>query len=232
MKAKSMNGNREYRFAYLLGNSVDTRDEQNISHLKSSIRHEERKKLGQELHDNVNQILGTVGLLTDMLTPGTDREADIRRRIKEYILLAVNEIRTLSGDMVRGDAPCEDLTGSIRKITDTLRYTTSMEVSFNYESEVELLDADAKLCLLRVAQEQIKNVINHSQATKLMIVLYRTDNAVVLKIQDNGKGFDINTTSEGIGLRNIYDRVAAHHGMVDIRSAVGEGCTLVVRVGR
>src|SRR3954467_4192019 len=82
---------------------------------ESHIRLEERKKLGQELHDNVNQILGTVKLLAEMMSPVGERDIELRNKVKEYIILAVTEIRCLCGEMVKGKQEDSSIIGELQK---------------------------------------------------------------------------------------------------------------------
>ncbi len=220
MKANPILTSRKYKFPYLIGNND----------LTLSIRKEERKKLGQELHDNVNQILGTVKLYADMLCPDNDRDKDIRNKITEYVLLAVSEIRNLSSEMVHGKGHFTGLIGEIQRIIDNIRFSTSIQASFQFDESIEAFSYEKKICLLRIAQEQLKNVVNYSEASELMIGLRRVDNTAMLTIRDNGKGFNLNSARTGIGIKNIYDRTRVYDGTVTLESAPGHGCSLAVRI--
>ena len=79
-------------------------------------------------------------------------------------------------------------------------------------------------------QEQLKNIIKHSQASKVDIYLENKEGNTQLIVKDNGIGFDASQTHRGIGLSNIYERVRFYNGSVDIQTAPGKGCTLIVTI--
>src|ERR1043165_3408786 len=109
---------------------------------------DERKVIGQELHDNVNQLLTTVKLFVEMSRPESTREKDIRKRTLEYISMAIDDIRELSGELVKNGKSSKGLVQSIQLLVDDVRFTTSMGVSFRYEGPIETIDEEKKTALL------------------------------------------------------------------------------------
>jgi signal transduction histidine kinase len=86
-------------------------------------------------------------------------------------------------------------------------------------------------------QEMINNIFKHAQATQINVaVIYTTDNKFVLKVTDNGVGFDSEykqtqkTSSSGIGLRNMVNRAKLIGGSISIQSAPGSGTTITVEL--
>jgi len=84
--------------------------------------------------------------------------------------------------------------------------------------------------LYRIIQEQISNIIKHSHAKKATIHLSTTAKEIILRIEDNGIGFDIQKKSGGIGLRNMANRAGFFNGKVDIVSSPGNGCALIITI--
>ena len=76
----------------------------------------------------------------------------------------------------------------------------------------------------------MKNIIQYSKATEVTIELRSTDNQVKLSVTDNGTGFDANSTKQGIGLSNIYERVKLYEGVVDLDTSPGKGCRFTVTI--
>jgi signal transduction histidine kinase len=76
----------------------------------------------------------------------------------------------------------------------------------------------------------LKNIIKHSGAKKVDLLLQRKDNVTQLVIRDNGIGFNSSHTHRGIGLSNIYERTRFYNGTADIETAEGQGCTLRVNI--
>jgi signal transduction histidine kinase len=191
---------------------------------------DERKVIGQELHDNVNQLLTTVKLFVEMSRPESTREKDIRKKTLEYISMAIEDIRELSGELVKNGKSSKGLVQSIQLMVDDVRFTTSMGVSFRHEGPIETIDEEKKTALLRIVQEQLNNVIKYSQATQVSVQLSVEKETMQLSVKDNGIGFDANRKRNGIGLSNIYDRVASHKGTMQLQTSKGQGCALSVAI--
>ena len=146
--------------------------------------------------------------------------------------MSIEEIRRISGELVKSIHHDKGLTNAIQTILDDIRVCTAIKFHFKYNDEVEALDFEKKNNVLRIVQEQLKNVIKHSKATHVSIELYAHPDEVTLVIKDNGIGFDAKEVRDGIGLYNIYDRVQSHHGTVMLQTAKGEGCVLSVSLPR
>ena len=82
--------------------------------------------------------------------------------------------------------------------------------------------------MYRIIQEQLNNVLKHSDADFVIISIAYNGKAVYLSIRDNGVGFDTSKYTTGIGFSNIRNRIEVFNGNMQISSAPGEGCTLAV----
>jgi PAS domain S-box-containing protein len=184
-------------------------------------------ELANELHDNVNQILSVANLMLDCAQPPEceDREGYIKKS-KEYILLAINEIRKISKSL-NSTRIKEGLLGPVEEIVSNLRLGLSPNTRFEFDPGVEtFLSHDQKLMAFRIIQEQTNNIIKYAEASQISIGLYRKNNSFHLVIKDNGKGFDLETAKNGIGLINIRNRVEAFNGTLNITTSPGKGCCI------
>jgi signal transduction histidine kinase len=195
---------------------------------------EERARLGHELHDNVNQILASAQLFLGQLEPDSGEFRQVKTRTSEILTLAIEEIRSLSRDMVMPNFNEMGLTGSIRQLVGDLQYCKPFEIRFLHDNRksIESLDEHRKITLFRIVQEQIKNIIKYARAKHVVIDLQGNENHVRLEIADDGKGFDPVTTPQGLGLSNIYERTKLYRGEVSLETAPGRGCTLIVLLPR
>lgn len=189
---------------------------------------DERKMIGQELHDNVNQLLTTVKLFVEMLKPESVREKDIRKKTIEYIAMAIDDIREISGELVKNKKSSKGLVQAIALIVEDIRLATSIGISFRHTGTLDAVDEIKKTTVLRIVQEQLNNVIKYSQATEVTVCLSLEQDRMQVSITDNGIGFDACSKRSGIGLTNIYDRVATCQGTVELQTAKGKGCFLSV----
>lgn len=193
---------------------------------------DERERIGHELHDNVNQILTSAHLYLTVLTRDCPEFDDVRKRTMDILLMGIEAIRDLSKEMVLTDLKEEGLIGSIRNLVRDLHKTKLFNIMFVHSetSRVEALDVCRKIALFRMIQEQVKNIIKYSQSKNIQISVHCSDDQVRLQVRDDGVGFDPVTTKKGLGLSNIYERASLYNGKVQLDSAPGNGCSLIVNI--
>ena len=201
-----------------------------ISENAMRVQEQERTRLGREMHDNVNQILSTIKMFVGLLTPANDEEAEIKEKTIEYSMLAIEEIRKLSREMVTPQLDGGGLTDNIHKLITDIELSSPIRIKFTYDSENGLLSPGKKLTLFRILQEQLKNILKYSKAKQVEIFLQTKNEQVQLIIKDNGVGFDMKKTNIGIGLASIKDRAKFYNGKTEIESAPGNGCQVSVNI--
>jgi signal transduction histidine kinase len=192
------------------------------------VQENERTRIGHELHDNVNQILSTAKLFVDMLTPAGKEQNALKEKSLEYIMLAIEEIRKLSKELVVPQLHSDGLIPGICSLIDDIHLSTNIIVHFTHDDESEILAPGKKVTLFRIIQEQMKNILKHSKAENVTITLQTKDQYTELFIEDNGVGFDLKQTRRGIGLSNIYERTRFYNGTIKIDTAPGKGCIITV----
>jgi PAS domain S-box-containing protein len=197
---------------------------------------QERTRIGHELHDNVNQILFTSKLYLDLVKTAGVEEKEIKEKTQSFILLAIEEIRKLSKELVTPQLKENGLISCINELIGHLDIVDPFQTRFvpSDEEKIELLDFNIKVTLFRIIQEQIKNIIKYSEAKNVLLELSVKDAAsskkVDLLIADDGIGFDAHQTRRGIGLSNIYERTSLYNGKVDLRTKPGKGCSIRITI--
>ncbi len=209
---------------------VRLQKQKEISETVIRVQEKERTRIGHELHDNVNQILSTVKLFFDGIRPTGSEQENLKQKSIEYLLLAIEEIRKLSKELVTPQLKKETLAESILAVITDIQITGAIKISFNHRINEALLSPDKKITLFRIIQEQLKNILKHSQATATDISIISDREQIKLVIKDNGKGFDPHQTRQGIGLANIHERTQFYNGTAEIQAAAGKGCTLTVSI--
>jgi PAS domain S-box-containing protein len=191
-------------------------------------------KIGQELHDNINQLLLVTKLYVGLLKqPDAYDQDEIMGKIQESLSVAINDVRAMSRQMVLPKLTDTSLHESINKLVNDVKTTCKFDIQLSCRGQYDdHISEGKKVALYRIAQEQLKNIIHYSQASRVAVVLKSCPGYIELSISDNGIGFDPLKKSQGIGLRNIYDRTELYNGNVELRSAPGKGCTLMVRIPR
>lgn len=190
-------------------------------------RTEERSEIGKELHDNVNQLLGASKLYLDMAKNGGKNSKMYLGRSTEYTLTAIEEIRKLTKGLTTTDTiNILGLVGSIKHLVSDVMEVRPLNITLQIDSAIEeLISSKVKLNLFRIVQEQFNNIIKHTEASTILLSLQRKENTILLSVTDNGKGFDVSKTRQGIGLNNMTERVKIINATSEITSTIGKGTT-------
>lgn len=198
-----------------------------ISETSIQVQEKERDEIGKELHDHINQVLATANLYLQMGLKKTGIKSEHFDKSQEYILMAIEEIRKLSHNLVAPSLGQISIEEAVHELIMNVQSTTSLKVSLDMGNFIEdTMEHNMKLMFYRVIQEQISNILKHAQATNVEIRFEANSSTLKLFISDNGKGFDITNTTDGIGLKNIKNRAEFYDGTTRIQSSPGEGCRL------
>jgi PAS domain S-box-containing protein len=190
----------------------------------------ERNKIGQELHDNVNQILTSIKLYLDLIGKDQTIRKDLVEKSKEFISIAIREIRLLSKEQVTPQKTF-DLKELIEELTRDMNENTHAGTKFHCRVAAHLsIDEDLKLNIYRIVQEQVNNILKYAAASQATISINENNRTVYVSIIDNGKGFDPAIKRKGIGISNIINRIESYNGEVIIESSPGKGCKVEIRI--
>ncbi|MEA4807128.1 sensor histidine kinase [Acetobacterium wieringae] len=175
----------------------------------------ERNRIARDIHDNVGHMLSRSILQTGALL-AISEEAKTREgliQIKETLSEAMDSIRNSVHDLHDESL---DLQLELQKLIKNFEFCP---VKFDYDVESPL-DKEVKYCFIAVVKEAFSNTIRHSQANEVELVVREHPGLIQLVVQDNGSGSG-NLNGDGIGLKNIGDRVAALNGNVHITTERG-----------
>ena len=183
-----------------------------------------RKEISMELHDNICQMLVGAKMLLSSYVKNKN-EATLQDGIM-VINDSIKEIRNLSHVIYLPKEIEEGLVISIQILLNQVKAATSIHFKIIDDITDKNIPADFKVNLYRILQEQIQNIIKHSQANNAVIVLVNIDDKLLVSIKDDGIGCIVNKQSDGIGLSNIKTRVELFDGKMSIISAEGAGFEL------
>jgi PAS domain S-box-containing protein len=200
-----------------------------ITYAVLTAQENERSDIGKELHDNVNQILGATKLYIEMANTDTENRTKHLKNSAAHINRAIEEIRKISKNLVPLRMDFMGLSGNIKILIDDLRAVHPIKIEF-HEKQMEkgVLNEKLQLNIFRIVQEQLNNIIKHSQATIASIDLSMHANKIILVVSDNGRGCEPSVRKKGTGIRNITSRAELYQGNVSIVTKPGEGYTLKV----
>jgi PAS domain S-box-containing protein len=192
----------------------------------------ERKEIGKELHDNINQILTTTQLYLEIAKATADETTlEMIQLSSKSVNNTINEIRKLSRSLTPPSLGDLGLVESVKDLCDSIKTTQIFDIRFYHKDFDEAgLQENLKLMLFRIIQEQINNIIKYAEATTILLRLITDGDQLMLVISDNGKGFDPATVKKGLGLNNIINRTELLFGTAEIRSSPEQGCIIIVTI--
>lgn len=224
-------GDRAVRMIGAMKNVTDVKlYERRITSAVIRAQETERKYIGEELHDNINQILSSVKLYLDLAITDEEKREELVVKSFENVSRAIEEIRKISRKFI---APGEKIINLYEMINNLVNdIEIGSDIHFNIEVEdfsKYSINHEQRIVVFRIIQEQLNNIIKHSQAKNVSInVFAKNDSLIVIDIQDDGIGFDTFSIRRGVGLTNITSRAEIFNGKVQLESAPGKGFRLIV----
>jgi len=158
-----------------------------------------------------------------------DKEA--LNETSELVDELTNSLREISYALMPSVLRDYGLIPAIKKDIKILQKTTSLKFELNLYDGYGLA-GDIELTLYRIIQEFLNNSIKHSNATEIELSLTLENNVVILKLKDNGVGFDVNSFNSlegGQGVLNMRYRTQLHNGLFHLESSKNSGTILLVK---
>ena len=203
--------------------------QQQITEVVLGAQERERFELGQELHDNINQILATSKLYLDVAIEEREPRMELLTKSRNNIGMAIEEIRRLSKELITPSLNDLGLIQSIKELIRSIQMVKKMKIRLSISGLDENgLLPEQKINVYRIIQEQLNNILKHAQASSVAIDLNKHLEQIRLRVEDDGKGFDPRARRNGVGISNIISRAELYNGKVEIDSAPGKGCRLEV----
>jgi signal transduction histidine kinase len=187
----------------------------------------EREQLGRELHDNVNQVLTTIKLYTELALDSTVDAKLLMQKSVAYLTDCINEIRSISKRLSTPTLGKISFRESLEELVNSLSLTEKLTIDLHIgRLEKKKLNQDTHLGIYRIVQEHLTNVLRHARATTVAIAVESKQGELQILITDDGIGFDVKAKRKGIGISNMYGRSENINGRLELTSAPGKGCTL------
>lgn len=211
-----------------------------LSHKIIRLQEEERQRVSRELHDGINQLLVSVKYkLENYVDRYRQKDEGQYNDITNAVLFldeAISEVRRISHDLRPTVLDDLGLSAAIKNIARQFHERNQIDVEIEgIDDEVlKRLPVDVETALYRIVQEALMNIEKHANATKVVINMTHTDINVTIRIEDDGEGFDLQRalrnpgSNQGIGLRNMRERIELLQGTFFMHSEEGKGTFLEV----
>jgi len=194
---------------------------------------QERKSISRELHDEVGQTLNALlvdaGNLQKRIPESDAQSRELLNSIRRLADTSVNEVRDIA--LLLRPSMLDDLglTAAIQWQAREVSRRTGLVVKVAAEAEADNLPEGLTICLYRVAQEALQNIARHAQAKAVHIELKQNLDRLVLRVQDDGIGFDAENI-RGLGTVGMEERLRQIGGVLRVMSQPGKGTTVIAEV--
>jgi two-component system sensor histidine kinase UhpB len=190
----------------------------------------ERVGIARDLHDEVGQLLTGVLLQLDSIAGTAPDQRDELDEAKQAVRRALDEVRRISSELRPEMLEHLGLVSALTELTTTFGRISGIRVERQFDTSLPKLPSDTELAVYRIAQESLTNVARHSQASRVTIALESSRDSVLLRVADDGRGFDTSKLDEHGGLRSMRERALLVDGVLAIRKAPGGGVEVRLEV--
>jgi len=199
------------------------------------VQEDERRRLARDLHDDIGQALTALKIQLESLTRHGG-ESSLRARIDECVETtqhALERVRQLSLSLRPLQLDDLGLVAALRSHLDRQARLGRLAPHFDAAEAPTELESEIETACFRIAQEAINNVLRHARARNLWLRLFTAGDRIALSVRDDGAGFDAETARRrasaggSLGLVGMEERAALAGGTLELRSAPGQGTTLL-----
>lgn len=200
----------------------------------------ERSRIARELHDGINQLIASVKMrlrrVEDSLPDLKPAAREILARCDRLLVKVLEENRRIAHNLRPTELDNLGLAAACSNFCNEIQLRTNLKFQCRLTSPSQRLQPMVELNLFRIVQEAINNIEKHARAKLVKLRIHIQGDSVVLKIQDDGHGFDAETLKlgkkmrHGLGLTNMRERALSLDGTCEIKSVPRRGTTISVRV--
>jgi two-component system sensor histidine kinase UhpB len=197
----------------------------------SEIQEEERRRLSQELHDELGQSLTAIKV---MAVTANHEKSDTTKitasisQVCDHLIAVVRNMMHQLHPLILTDlglkAALEDI---VHQWADR---NPGISIEIDCTDDVSQLEDKITIQIFRIIQECLTNISRHAEAKQVKIEIFYTQKMVHLIVADNGQGCNVETSSTGFGLRSMQERVKILGGELHIQSGLNKGMTIAVKI--
>ncbi|TVR40620.1 MAG: hypothetical protein EA392_03520 [Cryomorphaceae bacterium] len=212
--------------------------QQELIHASIKSQEQERRRIAQDLHDEVGAMLSTIRLqLSAAATKLAHQDNPVIPAVN-MVDETITNVRRISKDLLPPTLEKFGLTHALNELADKVSEATGITIQKELPTQTTRMELERELALYRVIQEMMNNAMKHAEATTFNLRLKEENGNLHLTFSDNGKGFDINALQQsrsgqtGLGLKNLENRVGLAGGEMTLTSAPGKGTRIDIALSK
>jgi PAS domain S-box-containing protein len=194
----------------------------------------ERRRIGQDLHDSIGQLLTGISLLSRSLANGLKRINNAgytdAAQISHLADDASNQIRQISRGLMPAEIVQQGLYRSLHDLAQVTAETCGLACEAILDENVHFGDGAVETHLFRIAQEAVNNAVRHAGASRVEIIVEAQNSIPMLEIRDNGAWKEVADSSSGIGMRTMQYRASVIGGQLVVGPAEQGGTSVRCRL--
>jgi PAS domain S-box-containing protein len=235
----SLSGKRHSGMAFLMDLTERKRTEQTLRDLSARLIHgqeEERTRIARELHDDIGQRMALISIELEQLSQLTKESSQEQQSLILKLSQQAREITTdvqhISHELHSPKLEHLGLVSAVKALCRDFSQHRKMRIEVNAQADFTSIPSDLAVCLYRVVQEALQNVIKHSQSPEARVDLHAYPDHIDIGIRDSGIGFDPDSpmARAGLGLVSMRERLRLVQGTLVIESRPGQGTSIRIRV--
>ncbi|MBW8687623.1 sensor histidine kinase [Chitinophaga rhizophila] len=200
---------------------------------------QERKRIAEDLHDEVGAQLSVLKLNLNQLQPllkTENKELEQLKETKDFTDTIIQHLRFISQSLHPQALENLGLSKALDSFCNLMNKNKQVKISFKDEGNPHHVDIEKALNIYRVVQELINNILKHAQATQIEITYQCNANALQINVVDNGNGLLVASLEKpgprtgSLGLRNIESRLNVIGGTISYSAGIGGGTNAEIRV--
>lgn len=198
--------------------------------LKSQLEIQEHtfNDISREIHDNIGQVLSLIRInLNTLKAPDENEKLEL---MDDLMGKAISDLRSLSHSLDADHIRNNGWTSAVRKLLNDLQKSGKYKTFILIEEELPPLGSDKPIILFRMIQEVVNNIIRHAGADTIWLDARKENDKIEIDIKDNGKGFNAESNSPGVGLQNLKNRSKMINAGLLIKSEPGKGTCITISI--
>lgn len=195
----------------------------------------ERARLARELHDDLSQSLAILSIQLQSLVSKPQDPAEITKHVDtltQQIQQLSSDVHRISHELHPSKLTQLGLEAALRGFCRETQAAHGVKIGFEASNVPHSVPSDISLCLYRIGQEALQNVVKHSGASLTNVALRADDGVISLLVSDNGSGFDAESvrSKDSLGLISMQERIRAVNGTITIESVPDAGTKIEASV--
>ncbi|MCF7803429.1 MAG: hypothetical protein K9N46_03145 [Candidatus Marinimicrobia bacterium] len=213
-----------------------TRQQQRFAQQLILAQERERKRIASELHDGLGQNLLIIKnkLMAGLKTPyGSDKQVNFITEASDLTSRTLEEVRTISQGLHPSYLEYLGLTMALESTVDHVSEAPDMTFHVEIENIDGIVSREKEINIYRIIQESMNNILRHSGAAEVLITAKKTDAQVVIRVEDNGRGFNFEKTvasRRGLGIGSMFERSMILGATFTIDSSPGSGTKISLTI--